>query len=135
MPLLSETIVFGNTVSFDVYPSSILGSKFSNVKVIALMDKDTASTWIDPEAMHANVYPTLPATVVDDPSSYQFVMLKHSNGETSVIGLPWIIENSVQVIQKGTLTIRLDNITPLQSDQIVNIISANGFQIKEVTLK
>ena len=130
-----DYLTFGNTITFDVYPAAIIGARFSDVKVMALLDKDTAKQWIDPEAMHINVYPTLTDGVPDDPDQYQYVKLKHLNGKISVIGIPWIREDTLQTSQKGTLTISVKDVGPIDMDRIVKAISANGYRTDKVSLK
>lgn len=126
---------FGNVISFDVYPASIIGARFEDVKVLGLLDKDTAKIWIDADAMHANVWSTLPPGVPNDPDQYQYVKLQHLNGKISVVGVPWIREGSIQVSQKGTLILTVTDVTPQDRDNIVRALAANGYRPSSVELK
>lgn len=132
---IHDYLIFGNVLSFEVYPASIIGTRFQDVKVMGLLDKDTANFWIDADALHINVFPTLPDGVPDDPSEYQFVKLKHLNGAVSVIGVPWIRTDSVLVSTRGQLTLTVDDVTPIDMDRIVKAINANGYAIRTVSLK
>ena len=125
---------FGNVISFDVYPSAILGTEFKDVQVLATLDKDTAMLWIDADSMHINVFPTLPPGVPDDPNQYQYVKLRHTNGNVSVIGIPWIRAQTVEVSTRGTLTILVENATPEDRERVVRALSANGYRAAKVTL-
>lgn len=125
---------FGNVISFDVYPGAIIGSTFTNARVLAILDRDTANIWIDTAALHANVYPTLPAGVPDDPSQYQYVKLQLSNGNMTIIGIPWIKEDTIQLIDVGTLTITVPNASPGDRERIISALSANGYRAAKVTL-
>jgi len=135
MALIEDYLVFGNVISFDVYPATIIGSRFVDVKVLALLDKETANLWIDAEAMHANVYPTLPAGVPDDPSQYQYVKFKHTNGTVSILGIPWINPDSITLSQRGTLTITVNDVGTVDKDRIIRALAANGYRIAKLTLK
>lgn len=130
-----DYLTFGNTISFEVYPASILGTRFDNVKVMGTFDKDTARMWIDPDAMHVNVFPTLPSGVPDDPNQYQFVKLKHTNGSITILGVPWIREDTIQISQKGTLTVTVNDVGPADRDRIIRALSANGYKTSAVSLK
>ena len=130
-----DYLVFGNVISFDVYPATIIGTRFADVKVLGLLDKETANLWIDADAMHVNVYPTLPAGTPDDANQYQYVKLKHLNGTVSVVGIPWINAATLTISQRGTLTITVNDASPQDKDRIIRALSANGYKAAKVTLK
>jgi hypothetical protein len=132
---LNDYLQFGNVITFEVYPASIIGTRFQDVKVLGLLDKDTANLWIDADAMHLNVFPTLPNGVPNNPDDYQYVKLKHLNGAVSVIGIPWIRTDSVVVSTRGTLTLSVKNVTPVDMDRIVRAINANGYAVDTVSLR
>lgn len=134
MSALSQ-LTIGSTVSFDVYPAAIIGSSFDDVKVLAILDMDTAGFWIDPIALHINVKPSLPDGVPDDPQDYQYLKLKHPNGNIEVIGVPWIREDTISHSQSGTLVITVDNVGPEDRDTIVRALSANGYRAASVKMK
>ncbi len=134
MSALSQ-LTIGSTVSFDVYPAAIIGSSFDDVKVLAILDMDTASFWIDPLALHINVKPSLPDGVPDDPQDYQYLKLKHPNGNVEVIGVPWIREDTISHSQAGTLVITVDDVGPEDRDTIVRALSANGYRAASVKMK
>ncbi len=120
-------ITLSSTVSFDLYPAAILGSSYQYAKVLAIIDADTARFWVDPIAMHANVYPTLPGSTPNSPSEYYWLKLKLADGTITAIGIPWIKEETY--VQHTTSTIRLtiENVEPDQRNQIVEALAANGF--------
>lgn len=129
MTIMSK-IVIGQTISFDVYPSAILGTGFKNCKVLAVVDADTALLLgIDPVATHISVYPTLPSTlgVPNRYDGYQYVKLKLATGKIAVIGIPYIKEETIVVssAQKGVLEFEGINIDILNS--IVAACVANGY--------
>lgn len=101
----------GETYSFDVYPTAVLGNNFKNVTVMAIVDSETAKVAIpggfDPVAIHANVYGMLPDGTPNNYSRYLYVKIKHPNGAFSMLGLPWINQNTIEVkgIRKGVFTI------------------------------
>lgn len=134
MASIYDYLNFNSTISFDVYPAAIIGARFENVKVLGILDKDTAKHWIDPEAMHINVYPTLPPGVPDDADQYQYVKLKHVNGNISVVGIPWIRIDTIEISQLGTLTITINEVGPEDRDRIIRALAANGYRTSKVSL-
>lgn len=132
---VESKLQFGSVVSFDTYPASILGTIFSEVKVLGIFDKDTANMWIDANSMHSNVYPSLPVNSPTSPDDYQYVKLKHTNGNISVLGLPWIREDTIVVVNKGTLTLVLSDMTVEDKDNIVASIAAIGYKLDRITLE
>ncbi len=123
------------TVSFNVHPSSLLGTGFQHAKVLAHLDVDTARQWIDPESMHINVYPFLPAGVPNDAAQYSYVKLKLANGTITVIGAPWIQEDTIVVSSQTTLTITVDQVGPEDREHIVKMLAANGYSAAKVVLQ
>lgn len=132
---IQDQLTFNNVISFDVYPASIVGSQFKDVKILALLDADTARNWIDPEAMHANVYPTLPDGVPDDATQYQYVKFQYPNGKIGVLGVPWIKADTVTVSSRGTLTITVSDAGPKDREAIVKALAANGYRTASVKLQ
>lgn len=120
-------------VSFEVYPSLILGNNFKNVKVMGIVDADTARMLgLDAPAMHANVYPTLPAGAVDAYDEYLYVRVKHGNGQQSILGLPWIKTSSVAVLDYTNLIVRVGNVNPGDAEKVIQALAANGFNQVEI---
>lgn len=120
-------------VSFEVHPSLILGNNFKNVKVMGIVDADTARMLgLDAPAMHANVYPTLPQGTVDAYDEYLYVRVKHRNGEQSILGLPWIKTSSVQLLDYSTVMVKIGNVNVGDVERIVQALVANGFNEVEI---
>lgn len=133
MKNIYEHLGFKNIVTFNVHAPKLLGSNYADVEVMGLLDVDSAKTFIDPYAMHVNVYPSLPeGTVEDDPASYQYVKVKHPNGTYSVLGVPWIDANTIETSERGTLTLTLNNIHVSDKDTIIRALSSNGFKVDTI---
>lgn len=131
-----DYLQFGNTVTFEVYPKTIIGSRFEDVKVMGIFDIDTARRHgVDPTALHINVYPFLPATVENDASSYQYVKLKHPNGSISVIGVPWIDATTIRLSQRGRLLITIEDVGVVERERTVQALSAIGITPTKVELQ
>lgn len=114
--------------SFQVYPAALLGNGFQNVVVMAIMDFESANReGVDPTALHVQVYPTLPAGTPNDPSQYTYVKLKMPNGDTTILGLPWIKEDTVEQITSNTITATITGVTAADLPRVKNALTQNGF--------
>lgn len=131
MMQVNEYFSVGDTISFSVHPSAILGNSFTRVKVLAVLDADTAKLMgIDPVALHAAIYPTLldvDKTTYKKYNDYLYIKIQLANGTITALGLPWIIMTNDMVVNSttGRFTIALDN--PSQIDDILALLNANGF--------
>lgn len=125
--LTQEDITLHTTVSFDLWPASILGISVKGAKVQAIVDGDTALVWQDVRAMHANVYPTLPPGTINRFDGYPYLKLKLMDGTIRVIGLPWIKEETYVEANTNRLQITVDNVSDADLDIIRTALSANGY--------
>lgn len=130
-----EKMKLNATVSFDVFPSAVLGSGFTRVKVMAILDADTAKHWIDPIAMHINVFPTLPNGTPNDAYGYMYAKIRLQNGKDTCVGLPWIREETIVEHVRGTMVITLEDITIAEQTRAVEALSANGLKATRVEIR
>jgi len=122
-------------ISFEVYPSAILGTNFNDVRVEAILDAETTRLLgYDPWSMHANVYPTLPDGTPNDPNDYMFVRVRQGSGETTIVGMPWIRESTVTLSSNSVVSLKVVDVGPEDVTKIVNALSANGYTATDVTL-
>ena len=127
-------IHINDTVDFNVHPTAVLGSGFQRVKLLAVLDIDTASVYIDPHAMHATVYPTLPSGTPNDPSQYSYLKVQMPNGTKQVLGIPWINEGSVTKISGSRIVITIEDVSSDDLLPIKNALTANGYATAKVDL-
>lgn len=126
--------VIKGVYSFNVYPVAVLGTAFENVTVMAVFDQETANAQgFDTVANHALVYPTLPPGSPNDPSLYNYVKIRTPSGKTQILGLPWIIEDSVQTVQLGTISLKISNVNSSSQNKIRQILAANGYNAVDLS--
>lgn len=118
-----------NAYSFSVYPVAFLGNDFTNVTVLAILDEATARQTIDTYALHRQYYPTLPAGTPDDPTEYDYVKLKTSTGDIRVIGIPWIIENTIELVEQTTIVVEIAEVNVSDMSRIRSALAGNGFKL------
>lgn len=131
---VNEYFSLDDTISFTVYPSAILGTGFTRVKVLDVLSAETVRLLgFDAQAMHANVKPTLPPGAPEKYNDYKYLKLKYSNGAIGFVGLPWINMSTVVVSAHTTARLTVALNTPADADKIVDMLRANNFN--EITLE
>lgn len=120
-------LVIGNKVSFELWPATIIGTRFNNAVVKGTFTYDVASSFTDVAAQHANVFSTLPNGTPNDPAQYEYVMVQLENGQKEVLGIPWIKESTIELQTTNSLLVTFTNITPLDLSRLKNVHAANGF--------
>lgn len=121
------TNFIGKTVKFNTAAPAVLGASRNNVTVMALLDLDTAMLLSDVRAKHAqvkNYLPDLPATA----GAYSYVKLRYGNGDTEVLGLPWIRAETIETLASTELFIRVRNTTPSTENIIRQALLQNGIE-------
>jgi hypothetical protein len=129
----------GTTYSFEVYPSELLGDDYSSVIVQGVMDAATAAATglVDIYAAHANMYPYLPTPkpVPDDATSYNYLKLKLSDSTTpQILGIPFIIDSSVQIVNAQAITAIVANVTSADLVNITNLLAAAGYTLSSIAI-
>ncbi len=122
----------GLVYSFSVYPVAILGTGFENATVLSIMDLETAMAFEDVRQLHISVFPSLPAGTPNDPKSYNYLRLRLASGVTKVIGLAWIDNDSVELVEMQTITVKIPNVVSSDQVKIRNALAANGYAVIEM---
>lgn len=123
-----------NVYNFDVYPSPILGNDFHNVTVLAILDYETALQTVDIPALHVSVYPHLPAGTPDDPSQYDYVRIRTQNGNTTILGIPWINLDTVELRQSMSMTVIIEDVGSIDLERVRLALVQNGYNKIKLTL-
>ena len=121
----------GKSFNFQVYPSALLGANFTRVKLMALLSADGVREF-EPAIKHRQVYPRLPAATPDDFRLYLYGKFTLENGEVTVIGLPWIKEETLKVNTNTTVTVVLQNVSAADIPRLSNALRSNNFTDFEV---
>lgn len=131
--MLITSALIGQYISFNVFPSALLGNGFQRVKVLAILDGETAALFTDIYPLHAAVYPTLPGGVQNDPLKYGWVKIQFENGSTQVLGIPWIDAGTVTVVTATDINVIIRGAAVEDIPLIRNAINAAGFNSIEIT--
>lgn len=120
-------INIGQKFSFEVFPSAVLGYFRDVVLDCRLSANGARSFGVDVDALHANVYRTLPSTVPNDPNAYDYIRVRHANGTYTIVGVPYIRAESIQMSTFGVLTLRFEGVNQQDQQRILNAVSASGY--------
>jgi len=135
MAQILDKMNIGDVATFDVYPAQLLGTQFRQCKVLAILDYDTCrALGFDPDALHVKVFATLPTGTENDPAKYQWLKLKLTSGETTVIGLPWIKPDTIQTTTTSTITVVYTNVAPEDMVKIRTMNANNGYNSFSMTI-
>lgn len=118
----------GNIVSFSVQ-SSIIGGNFESVEVLAVAAAQIAAKEDDVKALHYQFKPYVPG-MPDAYTDYAYLIGKLSNGTIRVLGLPWIIESSIQLSAKASYRIVITGVEPGDVESIRKGLTNRGLNIE-----
>lgn len=122
------------TYNFDVYPVALLGNIFKGVTVLAILDQESANQYVDTQALHVQVYPSLPVGTPNRPRDYNFVKLRLANGAITVIGLPWIKDSTVVEVTTSVIRAVISGVAPSDLARVRSCLVQNGFNNIELSL-
>jgi hypothetical protein len=118
--------------TFNVYPGPIIGEQFTNATVLSVMDFQTATRFADIKALHENVFPYLPEGSPNRPEDFDYLLI--SVGEnTTVLGVPWIIAESVEERDSMKMSVTIEDVTAQDIMRVRECLSQNGYN--KISLK
>lgn len=116
----------GKTVRFNTLAPNVLGATRDNVTIVAAdLDLDTAALLADVKAKHnqvKNFLTTLPASA----GSYSYVKLRYGNGSIEILGVPWIDQNTIEVITDRKLFIEIGSVSDSTEQLAREALLQNG---------
>lgn len=117
----------GKTISFKLYPSAIITDDFTDVLLESIATYSQVS-FIDPQQMHVNVYPTLPPGTPNDYQAYLYAVLRLPlSGKTVAVGVPWIDASTFSVASATDIVVTIRGKGIEDIDTIRSILTAQGF--------
>lgn len=121
--------LIGKVISFTTRAPSLLGTNFNRVKVLAILDRDTALNYRDVTSTHLNIYPTIHAidpTFPPESNDYHYIKIQYEDGRVDTLGWLWLDTNSVVEVTTATCTVHVDNITLGDIPRIRNALLSIG---------
>lgn len=129
-----DSTYIGSKISFDLWPSAIIGTTFKSAEVKAILDFDTVSTFKDVRALHSQVYSTLPNGTDANPEKVNYIKFLLSNGKVEYIADSWIKSSTVQTETTKDFQIVLSSVSPIDRERFKQILVASGATIKSSTI-
>lgn len=128
------------TVSFELFKSynfntlapTILATNYKNVKVLAIMNYDTALKYFVPATTSASVFPFLPVGTVSDPTKYTYILFEGDENLKTPLALEWIDQSSITVVSYQTLTVTVTQAAAgdaVKIKQSLLLLGINNFTI------
>lgn len=118
--------------NFTTYAPAILGGDFTQARVVALLDYDSALKYANVDLLQRQVYSKLPVGTVDEVSSYTFVLVERSDGTRVVLAYPWIIPESVVEVKTVSLSVTIYNADDTDMARIRDVLNTMGYQFNIV---
>lgn len=113
--------------SFDVYPTAVLGTSYKKVTVASILDYQTALGYADIEALHVNVYSYLPQGTPNRPQDFDYLLLRTESGDMTVVGVPWIIDETVELVESLKIQAIIDGVGTADLERIRACLTQNGY--------
>lgn len=105
--------------------------------MLSILDPDTASSFKDVRALHNQILPTISSTVAGGVNakwdSYSYVRILFENGQTDILGLPWIKDETFKIDNRLTVTAVVNNVEVADVETIRRILVKNGFTNISIT--
>ncbi|QTH80341.1 hypothetical protein PA10_00141 [Pseudomonas phage pPa_SNUABM_DT01] len=121
--MISEYV--GKTVRFNTLAPNVLGANRDNVIVKAVLDLDTARLLSDVRSKHAQVKPYI-ANLPEAAGSYSYVKLVHGNGQSEVLGVPWVDSSTIEIISDRKLVVTIDKVSDSTEQLVREALLQNG---------
>ena len=124
---MSTVLSIGKTYSFSTVSPVFLGSKIVNARLKSIADAETARKFAPIDQVWAQVYPTLPTGTVNDVNATVFYIFEGLNKSTVVMAQPWIVEDSLLLVEATTITATLSGASLNDVEKVRLALVACGF--------
>lgn len=118
----------GSTCSFEVYAPAILGTGYTNVKVLGILTPSLAAR-LRPSIFeeHAAVLPYLPPGTPKKATGFDYIEIETQGGIKTTLGLAWINEASIVVSKNGSIDVKINSVSATDIAHIRNLLTQAGY--------
>jgi len=131
---MTYPVEVGKVYDFSVYPSTVIPNDYTNVTILGILDADSARQIADIDALHAAVYPYLPAGTIDDATAYYYVKVALNNGIKTVLGITWINQTTITPRATTRIHVLIEDAKTTDIDRVRQCLLMNGFNSVTVSL-
>jgi hypothetical protein len=96
--------------NFSVYANAVLGTSYTNTKLVSMLDYSTALKFANVALLHRQIFPYLPPGTPSDQTKYTYYLFQHNDKQIVLADL-WILQDSLIETEGLNYTITLNNIT------------------------
>lgn len=124
-----------DTVNFSLYQQTqnIIRTDYNGCKILGVTDAGSVQqAGLDPYAIHANVYGTLPAGTPPNADDYNWLKVKLANGAIDFVGVPYIIPNTLTVVTNNTMAFYVENCNQDVINAVTEAIATTGNKVAKV---
>lgn len=124
-----------DTVNFSLYSrtQAIININFNGSKILAKLDAESVPAGsVDPYALHANVFGTLPEGTPSSADDYNWLKIRLANGNTTYIGEPYILASTLTVVDGATVAFYVDNANQDVINAVTAAIATTGNKVAKV---
>jgi hypothetical protein len=122
----------GQVISFELN-TNVLAAEYKNCVYMGQVNYDLAILVDDVDAIHSNIYSTLPTGTVDDPRGYNYIIVMLPTKEKKVVGIPWI-KDPITINESCIFTVKIYDADLNSSEKIKRALNAMGFNDLEITV-
>ena len=123
----------GVVYSFNSLAAAILGAEFVNVKLVAILDYDTAMQFSNVALMNKQILPLLPVGTPADPTAYTYLKFKTPVGTNIILAYNWIDTSTITITAGTTITVVVNNASTADVTTIKNVLAQLGYTNFSVT--
>lgn len=117
--------VVGKTYDIDTYAPSELGGDFKKVKVLAVLNGDTAAAFDNIVNKHSRVYGHLPEGSLKDAYQLTYIYVESNSGNKTVLATSWIKSSSPIDAIKATFVV--NGLGTTDVSRISELLIENGY--------
>ena len=116
-----------STYNFTTYAPAVIGGGFKRVKVVGIVDYDTAKKYQNVDLIQRQIFSRLPVGTPDRASNYSYLLVEDGNGLRHVIAYPWIIPDTVVKVTTVDLQVRVRGTDDTDMARLRNVLNSMGY--------
>jgi len=121
-----DQLKIGDNITFLTYGVNTVPNVVNGV-VKALEEGDALRNPTLAAINHANIYSSLPPGTTNNYQSYNYLLIKLSDGTSTEIGLPWVVVSSLSRTVRETMVISIPDRDASEISTIISLLSSRGY--------
>ncbi len=117
----------GSSYTFNTLSPSILGAVFTNVKLIGVMDYNSAMKIRNVNVPYRAIYPTLPLGTVNDPTANLYYQFETLSGTTELLAEQWIDVPTIVQVTTVNFRVTLNDVSLQDMNTVRDVLYGMGY--------